>query len=60
MNVDRVRTAVALHVTGTLSEAEAARRAGISRARLRHYARTCGTVVAAPSADAPEEPPSEV
>jgi hypothetical protein len=46
---DRVRSAVALHLTGTLTEGEAARHAGISRAQLRHYSRTCGAIVPAPS-----------
>lgn len=48
---NQVRTAVALHLTGTLTEGEAARYAGISRAKLRRYTRTCGTVVPAPSTE---------
>lgn len=45
MDDDRTRTAVALYLTGSLTEEEATRRADISRAELRHYARTSGTVV---------------
>lgn len=45
---DRVRTAVALYLTGALTEEEAVRRADISRAELRHYARTSGAVMPAP------------
>lgn len=48
---DRVRTAVALYLTGSLTEEEAVRRADVSRAELRHYARTCGAVVPAPDDD---------
>jgi hypothetical protein len=44
-----VREAVALYVHGAVTEAEAARRAGISRARLRYYARTCGVVASPPT-----------
>ncbi|MGM0606168.1 MAG: hypothetical protein ACQETB_10935 [Halobacteriota archaeon] len=50
-----VRRAVALYLDGTLTEAEAAKRAGIPRARLREYARTCG-IIASP----PEDPGSSV
>ena len=48
---NQVRTAVALHLTGTLTEGEAARHAGLSRAQLRRYTRTCGAIVPAPSTD---------
>lgn len=54
---DRARTAVALYLTGSLTEEEAVRSADVSRAELRHYARTCGAVVPAPDAeDAGTEP----
>jgi hypothetical protein len=43
-----VREAVALYVHGVMTEAEAARRAGISRAQLRYYARTSGVVASPP------------
>ncbi|PSQ33931.1 hypothetical protein BRD05_07710 [Halobacteriales archaeon QS_9_70_65] len=46
----QVRTAVALYFDGDLDEAEAARRAGLSRAQLRRYVRTCGSVAPAPAA----------
>lgn len=49
---DQVRTAVALYLTGSLTEEEALQRADISRSELRHYARTSGTVVTAPATDA--------
>lgn len=49
---DRSRTAVALYLTGALTEEEALQRADLSRSELRHYARTSGTVVTAPAADA--------
>jgi hypothetical protein len=45
MKDDRTRSAVALYLTGALTAEEATRRADISRAELRHYARTAGTVV---------------
>lgn len=56
---DQVRTAVALYLTGALTEEEAVRRADISRSELRHYARTSGTVVPAPVADADDESNTE-
>jgi hypothetical protein len=49
MNESDVRRAVARYLTGDLTEAEAARRAGIPRARFREYARTCGIVASPPS-----------
>lgn len=49
MNDRRVRSVVAQYLTGTLTESEAARRADLSRAELRHYARTPGTVIPAPA-----------
>jgi hypothetical protein len=52
MSGTKVRTAVALYLNGDLSEAEAARCSGLSRAQLRQYVRTCGTVVPAPSSAA--------
>lgn len=54
----QVRTAVALYLTGALSEEEAVQRADISRSELRHYARTCGAVVPVPSSgeDSNSEP----
>jgi hypothetical protein len=57
----RVRSAVAQYLAGTLSEREAARRADLSRAQLRHYARTPGAVIPAPSPEPTDsEPPAEV
>lgn len=53
-----IRVAVAQYLDGTLSEEEAARRADISRARLRHYARTCGAVVPAPTPEGDEQKPA--
>ncbi|WP_254840455.1 hypothetical protein [Natronomonas marina] len=52
MSGTQVRTAVALYLNGDLSEAEAARCSGLSRAQLRQYVRTCGSVVPAPSSAA--------
>ena len=49
MSGREVRTAVALYLNGDIDEAEAARCAGLSRAQLRQYVRTCGSVVPAPS-----------
>ena len=49
MSGTEVRTAVALYMNGDMNEAEAARCAGLSRAQLRQYVRTCGSVVPAPS-----------
>lgn len=49
MDDDRVRSTVALYLTGDLTEAEAVRRADISRSELRHYARTSGAALAAPA-----------
>lgn len=40
---------MALYLNGDMNEAEAARCAGLSRAQLRQYVRTCGSVVPAPS-----------
>jgi len=48
MNDPKVRKAVLLHLSGELTEAEAARRAGIPRSRLRYYARTSGIAVSSP------------
>jgi AraC-like DNA-binding protein len=47
MSTDRVRDAVAMYLNESLTEAEAARRAGLSRAQFRQYARTCGLAVQA-------------
>lgn len=49
-----VRRAVAQYLSGTLTEAEAARQAGIPRVQLREYARTCGIVASPP--DDPKPP----
>jgi hypothetical protein len=49
MSGTKVRTAVALYLNGDMDEAEAARCAGLSRAQLRQYVRTCGSVVPAPA-----------
>lgn len=51
MDDSDTRRAVALYVSGTLTETEAAQEAGIPRSRLREYARTCG-IVASPPDDA--------
>jgi hypothetical protein len=59
MDDDRVRSTVALYLTGALTEEEAVQRADISRSELRHYARTSGTVVAGPAADAEDDSPTE-
>lgn len=48
MDNPKVRRAVLLHLSGELTEAEAARRAGMPRSKFRHYARTCGLVVPSP------------
>lgn len=53
---NRVRTAVRQYLNGSLTEAEAARRAGLSRAQLREYARTSGVLF--PAVD-PLEPVDE-
>ena len=42
-----VREAVALYLHDAVSEAEAARIAGISRAQLRYYVRTSGVITSA-------------
>jgi predicted HTH domain antitoxin len=49
-----VREAISLYVHDAVSEAEAARIAGISRAQFRHYARTCGVVASPPTG--PDDP----
>lgn len=59
MEDDRVRSTVALYLTGALTEEEAVQRADISRSELRHYARTSGTVVAAPSPDTEDDSKTE-
>ncbi|WP_181692536.1 hypothetical protein [Natronomonas sp. LN261] len=58
MDDPKVRQAVLLHCSGELTEAEAARQAGIPRSRLRYYARTSGLVVSSPveSSDSSEPP----
>jgi len=48
MDEPEVRQAVLGYLTGELTEAEAARRAGIPRSKLRYYARTCGGVAPSP------------
>jgi transposase-like protein len=53
MDDPEIRQAVALYLEGTLTEAEAARRAGIPRALLREYARTSG-IASLPDASATE------
>ena len=45
---------MAQYLSGTLTEAEAARQAGIPRVQLREYARTCGIVASPP--DDPKPP----
>ena len=50
MSGTQVRTADALYLDGDLDETEAARHAGLSRAQLRQYVRTCGSVAPAPAA----------
>jgi len=56
---DQVRSAVALYLTGALSEEEAVQRADISRSELRQYARTCGAMVPAPAPSSADESNSE-
>lgn len=58
MDDPTVRRAVLLYLSGELTEAEAARWAGIPRSKFRHYARTCGLVAPSPiePADGPEPP----
>lgn len=51
MSTDQVRDAVAMYMNESLTEAEAARRAGLSRAQLRQYARTCGLALQASEND---------
>lgn len=51
MSTDKVRDAVAMYLNESLTEAEAARRAGLSRAQLRQYARTCGLALQASEND---------
>jgi predicted HTH domain antitoxin len=53
-----VREAVSLYVRGTVSEAEAAEIAGISRAQLRYYARTCGVVAPSGAGNDDPDPPA--
>jgi hypothetical protein len=53
-----VREAIALYVHGTVTESEAARIAGISRAQLRYYARTFGVVAPPPTRTDGSEPSS--
>ncbi|MFT4911109.1 MAG: hypothetical protein ACI9TI_002293 [Natronomonas sp.] len=48
MDDPTVRRAVLLHLSGELTEGEAAQRAGIPRSKFRHYARTCGLVAPSP------------
>lgn len=52
MSDAQVRTAVALYLNGEMTEAEAARYADISRAELRQFVRTSGSVVPAPASPA--------
>ena len=56
----QVRTAAALYINGDLDEAEAARHAGLSRAQLRQYVRTCGSVALAPATTGDADPDAEV
>lgn len=49
MSDTQVRQAVALYLNGEMTEAEAARCCDLSRAELRQYVRTCGSVVPAPA-----------
>lgn len=51
MSTDKVRDAVAMYLNESLTEAEAARRAGLSRAQFRQYARTCGLALQASEGD---------
>jgi hypothetical protein len=51
MSTDQVRDAVAMYLNESLTEAEAARRAGLSRAQFRQYARTCGLALQASESD---------
>jgi hypothetical protein len=51
MSTNRVRDAVAMYLNESLTEAEAARRAGLSRAQFRQYARTCGLALQASESD---------
>jgi transposase-like protein len=52
MSTDRIRDAVAMYLNESLTEAEAARRAGLSRAQFRQYVRTCGLALQATDAEA--------
>lgn len=52
MSDAQVRTAVALYLNGEMTEVEAARCSGLSRAELRRFVRTCGSVVPAPASPA--------
>ena len=52
----QVRKIVLQHLNGELTEAEAAQRAGLSRAQFRRYVRTCGVV--APTVPADESEPT--
>jgi len=58
MDDPKVRKAVLLCLAGELTEAEAAKRAGIPRSRLRYYIRTSGAVAPSPieSVNEPERP----
>ena len=60
MSGTQVRTAVALYLNGDLDEAEAARRAGLSRAQLRQYVRTCGSIALAPATTDDADPEVDV
>lgn len=55
MSGTQVRQAVALYLNGDMTEAEAARCCGLSRAELRQYVRTCGSVVPAAASPADVE-----
>lgn len=57
MDDQNVRTAVRLHLAGKLTEAEAARQAGIPQSKLRYYTRTSG--LGAPSPIEPSDEPEK-
>lgn len=57
VNETQVRKIIIRHLNGELTETEAAQRAGLPRAQLRRYVRTCG--ILAPTVPADESKRAE-
>ena len=56
MDDKNVRNAVMRYISGKTTEAEAAEAAGIPRAQLRYYARTCGLGAVPSASDSSNSP----